>query len=184
MTNEVRLYELRYDEAKTYVNVLLFVAGNILLPRMFHLFHMGGPTWQPIFFFTLVGAYKYGWRVGLLTALFSPLLNYAFFGMPSSVMLPVVMAKSVLLAARPPWWQGIEPVLHSSLLPLLCWCLKSWEPCWHACFLWKHLWLYAFSVQASRACCYRYSGDTPSYALSTNANLQVLSINYIRICSE
>lgn len=99
MTNEVRLYELRYDEAKTYVNVLLFVAGNILLPRMFHLFHMGGPTWQPIFFFTLVGAYKYGWRVGLLTALFSPLLNYAFFGMPSSVMLPVVMAKSVLLAA-------------------------------------------------------------------------------------
>lgn len=34
----------------------------------------------PIYFFTLVGAYKYGWRTELLTALASPLVNAALFG--------------------------------------------------------------------------------------------------------
>ena len=59
---------------------------------------MGGPTWLPIYFFTLVGAYKYGWRVGLLTALASPLLNSVLFGMPLPAMLPAIVLKSLLLA--------------------------------------------------------------------------------------
>lgn len=42
----------------------------------------------PIYFFTLVGAYKYGWRTGLLTALASPLVNAALFGMPAVTALP------------------------------------------------------------------------------------------------
>lgn len=52
----------------------------------------------PIYFFTLVGAYKYGWRTGLLTALASPLVNAALFGMPAVTALPAILAKSALLA--------------------------------------------------------------------------------------
>ncbi len=52
----------------------------------------------PIYFFTLVGAYKYGMKVGLLTALLSPLLNTALFGMPAVAVLPAMCVKSVLLA--------------------------------------------------------------------------------------
>ncbi len=54
--------------------------------------------WLPIYFFTLVGAYKYGWKVGLLTAVASPLVNSALFGMPMPQMLPAIVTKSVLLA--------------------------------------------------------------------------------------
>lgn len=52
----------------------------------------------PIYFFTLIAAYKYGWRVGLLTALLSPLVNSWLFGMPPTAALPAILVKSSLLA--------------------------------------------------------------------------------------
>lgn len=95
----VKFYAPDYTEKRTYGVAALFVAGNILLPQLFHLVPQGGMTWLPIYFFTLVGAYKYGWRVGLLTAIASPLLNSWLFGMPTTAMLPGILVKSVLLAA-------------------------------------------------------------------------------------
>ena len=80
-TTAVNLYSLEYRDAKTYLAAALFVAGNIVLPQICHLVPQGGLRWLPIYFFTLVGAYKYGWRVGLLTAVLSPLVNSALFGM-------------------------------------------------------------------------------------------------------
>lgn len=96
-TTNVRLYSLPCDSIKTYVAVLLFVAGNIALPQLFHLVPQGGVTWLPIYFFTLVGAYKFGWRVGLLTAVLSPLVNSWLFGMPPVAALPAILLKSCLL---------------------------------------------------------------------------------------
>lgn len=84
----VRLHSLTYGETKTYLFAALFIAGNILLPQLCHLAPLGGVRWLPIYFFTLVGACKYGWRVGLLTALLSPLINSALFGMPAAAALP------------------------------------------------------------------------------------------------
>lgn len=78
----VKLYSYGYNEARTYWLAVLFALGNLLLPQLFHLVPNGGMTWLPIYFFTLVGAFKYGWRVGLLTAIASPLVNSVLFGMP------------------------------------------------------------------------------------------------------
>ncbi len=97
-TNAVKLYAYDYRESKTWLFAALFIAGNILLPQLCHFIPQGGPRLLPIYFFTLVGAYKYGWRVGLLTAVASPLVNSACFGMPAQTMLPVVLLKSVVLA--------------------------------------------------------------------------------------
>lgn len=97
-TTTVKLYSLEYTNAKTYLAAALFVAGNIALPQLCHLVSLGGPTWLPIYFFTLVGAYKYGWRVGLLTAIASPLVNSALFGMPAVAVLPAILLKSVVLS--------------------------------------------------------------------------------------
>ncbi len=97
-TTTVKLYSLEYNHAKTYGVAALFAAGNILLPQLCHLIPQGGVTWLPIYFFTLIGAYKYGWRTGLLTALASPLANWALFGMPAAAALPAILLKSVLLA--------------------------------------------------------------------------------------
>lgn len=98
MQTTVKLYAYSYREARTYLAAFLFVIGNILLPQLCHLVPQGGVTWLPIYFFTLVGAYKYGWRVGLLTAVLSPLVNSALFGMPPVAALPAILLKSVLLA--------------------------------------------------------------------------------------
>lgn len=97
-TTTVKLYSLEYDNAKTYLAASLFVLGNIIMPQLFHLIPQGGVTWLPIYFFTLVGAYKYGWRVGLLTAIASPVVNSLLFGMPMPAALPAILLKSVLLA--------------------------------------------------------------------------------------
>lgn len=99
MTNTtVNLYAYSYREAKTYLVAALFVLGNIALPQLFHLVPKGGMIWLPIYFFTLVGAYKYGWHVGLLTAVASPLVNSALFSMPQPAVIPAILIKSVLLA--------------------------------------------------------------------------------------
>lgn len=95
----IALYQLGVRNLKTYLLALLFIAGNILLPQLCHLVPRGGLILLPIYFFTLVGAYKYGLTVGLLTAVLSPLVNNVLFGMPPAPMLPVIMVKGTLLAA-------------------------------------------------------------------------------------
>ena len=52
----------------------------------------------PIYFFTLMASYKYGVKVGLMTAVLSPVVNSLFFGMPALALLPAILIKSVVLA--------------------------------------------------------------------------------------
>lgn len=91
-------YSLGYANAKTYFLASVFILGNLLLPQLCHLIPSGGLILLPIYFFTLTAAYKYGLWVGLLTAVFSPLVNHWLFGMPAETVLPVILSKSVLLA--------------------------------------------------------------------------------------
>lgn len=97
-TTSIRLYALNFSQAKTYFVAALFILGNIALPQLCHIFPQGGMILLPIYFFTLIGAYKYGWKVGLLTAILSPLLNHALFGMPAAAMLAPILVKSTILA--------------------------------------------------------------------------------------
>lgn len=96
--SSVRLYQYGYDEIKTYLLAVAFVIGNVALPQLFHTIPKDGMIWLPIYFFTLIGAFKYGWRVGLLTAIASPIVNHLFFGMPMAAALPAILTKSILLA--------------------------------------------------------------------------------------
>lgn len=97
-TTTVKLYTLPYSNVRTYLAASLFVLGNLVMPQLFHLIPQGGMVWLPIYFFTLVGAYKYGWKVGLLTAVLSPMANSVLFGIPIMAALPAILLKSVLLA--------------------------------------------------------------------------------------
>lgn len=97
MQTTLNLYSLDYSDLKTYKMVILFAVANVVFPQICHYFGSGA-VWLPIYFFTLVGAYKYGWKVGLITAVVSPLVGHALFGMPMGIMLPVVMSRSVVLA--------------------------------------------------------------------------------------
>ena len=76
---------------------LLFIAGNIALPHLFHLIPGGGIAFLPIYWFTLIGAMACGLTVGLTAALLSPLLGWLIFGAPAAAMLPDMLLKGTLL---------------------------------------------------------------------------------------
>ncbi len=89
---------LTVTEARFYLFTTLFVAGNVALPALCHLVPGGGPMLLPIYFFTLVAAWRFGLAAGLATAVLSPLANHVLTGMPAQEMLTVILVKSVMLA--------------------------------------------------------------------------------------
>lgn len=88
----------QWSDLRTYFFIFLFATGNLLFPQLCHLVPRGGQVLLPIYFFTLIGSYKFGSRVGIATAVLSPLLNSALFGMPPLAAVPVIMVKSMVLA--------------------------------------------------------------------------------------
>lgn len=98
MKANVRLYSLNYDEAKTYMWATVFVACNLILPQVFHLIPQGGIIFSPLSLVILAGAYKFGWKTGLLAALASPLVNHLITGMPAWEVMPVMTLKLAVLA--------------------------------------------------------------------------------------
>lgn len=98
MATTAKLYSLSLNNTKTYLFATVFIVGNLLLPQLAHLVPQGGFIFLPIYFFTLIAAYKYGIHVGLLTAILSPLANSLIFGMPPVAVLPAIMIKSAILA--------------------------------------------------------------------------------------
>ena len=98
MEASVRLYALNYDEVKTYLWAAVFVACNMVLPQLFHLIPQGGVIFSPLSLVILAGAYKFGWKTGLLAAVLSPLVNHFAFGMPQWSVLQVMTLKLAVLA--------------------------------------------------------------------------------------
>lgn len=94
----VRLYTLNYDEAKTYMWAAIFVACNLVLPQVFHLIPQGGIIFSPLSLVIMAGAYKFGWKAGLLAAILSPSVNHLVTGMPAWGVLPVMTMKLAVLA--------------------------------------------------------------------------------------
>ena len=120
MESTVKLYSLKAVELKSYAYAFLFVAGNIVLPQICHLIPMGGQMLLPIYFFTLIAAYKYGFFTGLLTAVASPLINHALFGMPATEMLTILLIKSALLAVAASYMaQHTKQIKIQSLLAVV-----------------------------------------------------------------
>jgi len=115
ITTSFRALNPGLTNLRTYIWAVVFVAGNLILPQLCHFIPEGGKMFLPIYFFTLIAAYKFGIRVGLLTAVFSPLVNCLFFGMPPLAVLPVLLIKSSLLAIAASWvagkWQQLS-LLH------------------------------------------------------------------------
>ncbi len=130
---------LSYRIPRAYLFGALFAIGNLLLPQLCHLLPLGGPALLPIYFFTLIAAYRYGLAAGLTTAVLSPLLSHMLFNMPPSAMLPVILTKGTLLAVAAAWvaqraksvsvWAIIAAVvLYQSVGMLAEWAISgSWQ---------------------------------------------------------
>ena len=89
--------ELKLTNYKFYFFTLVFSIGNIALPMLCHQFNLAGNRFLPIYFFILIAGYLYGWRMGLLTAILSPLFSYLLTGMPVISMLTMGLIKGSAL---------------------------------------------------------------------------------------
>lgn len=113
---------LSLRDLRLYGFVAVFSVGNLVLPMAVHTLPQGGLIFLPIFFFTLVAAYRFGLAAGVMTALASPLLNHFVTGMPPTDVLLGVVVRSLLVAvfaaglARrtgrlSPWWLLLAAVV-------------------------------------------------------------------------
>lgn len=90
--------QLTFTQSSTYLKSALFICANIALPHLFHLIPGGGIMFLPVYFFTLIGAMRYGMQVGMLTAVFTPIIGNLLFGAPASALIPDMLFKGIMLA--------------------------------------------------------------------------------------
>jgi thiamine transporter ThiT len=82
---------LKYTDIRSYLLTALFVILSVLVPWVFHQFHLAGPTFLPMHIFVLIAGLLFGWRAGLIVGLFTPLASYAVSGMPALTILPQII---------------------------------------------------------------------------------------------
>ncbi len=81
---------LKYTDIRSYVLTIVFVLLNVLVPWVFHQFHLAGATFLPMHIFVLTAGLVFGWRAGLIVGLLTPLVSYAVSGMPVLRILPQI----------------------------------------------------------------------------------------------
>lgn len=93
----INVLNFNYNNYELYMFSFLFTFGNVLLPILCHTFNLGGNIFLPIYFFTLIGAYKFGWKTGVIISVATPFLNYIITGMPTIELIPIVFAKGLFI---------------------------------------------------------------------------------------
>jgi thiamine transporter ThiT len=81
---------LKYVDVRSYIITAVFILLDVLVPRLFHQFHLAGATYLPMHIFVLMAGLLYGWRAGLIVGLLTPISSYAVSQMPMASMLPQV----------------------------------------------------------------------------------------------
>ncbi len=84
---------LKYVDARSYVLTGIFISLATFTPWLFHQFRLAGPTFLPMHIFVFVAGLLFGWRVGLIVGLFTPLSSYAVSGMPALMVLPQIIVE-------------------------------------------------------------------------------------------
>ncbi|MEG0291903.1 MAG: ECF transporter S component [Anaerovoracaceae bacterium] len=81
-------------DTKKLVYAGLFLALGILLPQVFHFIPVGpnaGKMFLPMHIPVLLAGFMVGPMAGLLVGVMSPILSFAFFGMPPVFLLPAMV---------------------------------------------------------------------------------------------
>jgi len=81
---------LRLTDVRTYGIIAVFVVLSVLVPWVFHQFHLAGATYLPMHFFIFIAALTCGWQAGVIVGLLTAFASYAISGMPAITVLPQV----------------------------------------------------------------------------------------------
>lgn len=82
---------LKYTDIRSYALIAVFVLLNVLVPWVFHQFHLAGATYLPMHIFIFVAALAGGWQAGLIVGLLTPFASYVVSGMPLLRILPQIV---------------------------------------------------------------------------------------------
>lgn len=81
---------IRTNSLQLVIFSVIFVALALALPLLAHQFNIAGQIYLPMHLFVFVAALLFGWRLGLVVGVLSPLANYFVSGMPLPVLLPQI----------------------------------------------------------------------------------------------
>ena len=81
---------LKFTDVRSYIIAAVFILLDVLVPRLFHAFHLAGATYLPMHIFVLMAGLLFGWRAGLIVGLLTPISSYAVAQMPAASILPQV----------------------------------------------------------------------------------------------
>ena len=84
---------LRFTDVRSYIIAAVFILLDVLVPWLFHAFHLAGATYLPMHIFVLMAGLLFGWRAGLIVGLLTPISSYAVSQMPAASILPQVTAE-------------------------------------------------------------------------------------------
>ncbi len=84
---------LKVTDIRSYALIAVFVLLNVVTPWAFHQFHLAGATYLPMHVFVLIAGLAFGWQVGLIVGLLTPLASYAVSGMPVLRILPQLVVE-------------------------------------------------------------------------------------------
>ncbi len=84
---------LTYTDIRSYIFTSVFVALSVLVPWVFHQFHLAGPTFLPMHIFVLMAGLLFGWRAGVTVGGLTVLISYGVSGMPALTVLPQIVVE-------------------------------------------------------------------------------------------
>lgn len=89
-TNILEKSIFKVSVLKQIMFIVIFTALSVALPAFCHQFNLVGPIFLPMHFFVLISGLIFGWRVGLMTGLLTPLVSFASSGMPLPSLMPMI----------------------------------------------------------------------------------------------
>jgi len=118
-TTEYLRETLTFRDMRFYLFLTLFVTLSVAVPWFCHMIHpLAGPMLLPLFFFVLLAGDLFGWRMGLLVGMATPLVSFLISGMPSSVMMPRILAEATLMGVTVGWISERMPSWRHSAVPV------------------------------------------------------------------
>lgn len=90
-TNILEKSIIKVSVLKQVLFIVVFTTLSVALPWFCHQFNLAGSIFLPMHFFVLMAGLLFGWRVGLVTGLLTPLISFATSGMPPVAILPTII---------------------------------------------------------------------------------------------
>ncbi|PIU78769.1 MAG: hypothetical protein COZ28_01805 [Candidatus Moranbacteria bacterium CG_4_10_14_3_um_filter_44_15] len=139
---------LKLSRTKEIIFSAVFTAMAVYAPMVVHYFGGvdAGRKFLPMPFFVLLAGLMLGWRAGLATGLFSPIISYLISGMPMLPILPIIIIQLSFLGLI----SGIMKSKYNVWLSLTVAIIASWFAMGIAVYFFSSMSMIKFLISAAK----------------------------------